>query len=218
MNGPSVPASARAATASTGPGRAGTAGALSVTTVKASAPSPAPRNCTAVTPTGSRPASSRPCATVNVADSTSDTSTRPSPRMVAPPPPPPAVIRPTPPSDTAKPSQVTGRATVRCHTAAMTATSTGTAPMSRAAWVTLVRVIPAFCTMTVPPYPTAPPSRTGASPMRWPRRRAIGSSTAAARPKRTAVSQPGASHCRASLDSGTVVPHSSPAATRAATA
>ena len=44
------------------------------------------------------------------------------------------------------------------------------------------------------------------------------SSTAAARPKRAAVSQPGDSHSRASLDSGTVVPHSSPAAMRAATA
>ena len=55
-----------------------------------------------------------------------------------------AVTSPTPPSDSAKPNQATGRATVRCHTAAMIATSTGTAPMSRAAWVTLVRVMPAF--------------------------------------------------------------------------
>ena len=225
MNGASVPASASAATASTGPGRAGIAGAPSAITVKTSAPSAAPRNCTAVTATGSRPGSSRACATVNVADSSTETSTRPSPLAVAPPPPPPAVIRPTPPSEIAKPSQASGRATVRCHSAAMTATSTGTAPISRAAWVTLVRVIPAFCTMTVPPYPTAPDARTWASKIRPAprepsprRRRATGSSTAAARPKRTAVSQPGASHCRASLDSGTVVPHSSPAATRAATA
>ena len=36
-------------------------------------------------------------------------------------------------------------------TAAMIATSTGTAPISRAAWVTLVRLMPAFCTMTEPP-------------------------------------------------------------------
>src|SRR5262249_5891240 len=41
---------------------------------------------------------------------------------------------------------------------------------------------------------------------------------AAARPKRTNVSQPVGSHVRASLDSGTVVPHRSPAAVRAATA
>jgi hypothetical protein len=232
VNGPSVPASASATTASTGPGRAGAAGTPSVTTVKASAPSAAPRNCTAVTATGSRPVSSRACATVNVAASSSEASTRPSPRPVAPPPPPPAVTRATPPSEIAKPSQASGRATVRCHSAAMTATSTGTAPISRAAWVTLVRVIPAFCRMTVPPYPTAPEPKIFSSRTRPPRRRATGSSTlllppprsatgnstAAARPKRTAVSQPGASHCRASLDSGTVVPHSSPAAIRAATA
>jgi hypothetical protein len=243
VNGASVPASASAATASTGPdpmGPAGAAGAPSATTVKASAPSAAPRNCTAVTATGSRSASSRPCATVNVADSSTETSTSPSPPTVAPPPLPPAVIRPTPPSETAKPSQASGRATARCHAAAMTATSTGTAPISRAAWVTLVRVIPAFCTMTVAPYPIAPETRIFASsaprprrqprpprrepfssrrePPAAPRRRATGSSTAAARPKRATVSQPGASHCRASLDSGTVVPHSSPAAMRAATA
>ena len=218
VNGPSVPASASATTASTGPGRVGTAGTPSVTTAKASAPSAAPRNCTAVTATGSRPGSSRACATVNVADTSSEISTRPSPSTVAPPPPPPAVTRPTPPSDTAKPSQASGLATVRCHTAAMTATSTGTTPISRAAWVTLVRAIPAFCTMTEPPYPTAPPSSTRGSRMRTPRRRATGSSTAAARPKRRTVSQPGASHSRASLDSGTVVPHSSPAAVRAAMA
>jgi hypothetical protein len=227
VNGPSVPASASAATASTGPGRDGTAGAPSVTAVKAAAPSAAPRNCTAVTAIGSRPASSRPCATVNVADSTSETSTSPSPRALAPPAPPPPVTRPTPPSEIAKPSHAAGRATARCHTAAMTATSTGAAPISSAAWVTLVRAIPAFCTMTDPPYPTAPEARTLTSKARppprrsrprQPPRRATGSSTAAARPKRTAVSQPGASHCRASLDSGTVVPHSSPAAMRAATA
>ncbi len=222
VNGASVPASASAATASTGPGRAGTAGAPSATTVKASAPSAAPRNCTAVTATGSRPGSSRACATVNVADSTSEASTSPSPATLAPPPPPPAVTRPTPPSEMAKPSHATGRATARCHTAAMIATSTGIAPISSAACVTLVRTIPAFCTMTVAPYPTAPEPRTFASRSRWPRtrtrRRAMGSNTAAARPKRAAVSQPGASHCRASLDSGTVVPHSSPAAMRAATA
>ncbi len=238
MNGASVPPSASAATASTGPGRAGTAGTPSVRAVKASAPSAAPRNWTAVTATGSRPGSSRPCATVNAADSTSETSTSPSPRTLAPPPPPPppAVTRPTPPSETAKPSQASGRATLRCHTAAMIATSTGTAPISRAAWVTLVRAIPAFCTKTDPPYPTAPEPRSvslgGTIPRRPPlvlggslfpqtppaRRPATGSSTAAARPKRTAVSQPGASHCRASLDSGTVVPHSSPATVRAATA
>ena len=166
MNGASVPASASAATASTGPGPPGAAGAPSVTTVKASAPSAAPRNCTAVTATGSRPRSSRVCDTVKAADSSSEASTSPSPRTLAPPPPPPAVIRPTPPSEIAKPSQASGRATVWCHSAAMTATSTGTAPISRAAWVTLVLVIPAFCTTTDPPYPTAPDASSRNSSMR----------------------------------------------------
>ena len=105
----------------------------------------------------------------------------------------------------------------------MIATSTGVAPISRAAWVTLVRLIPAFCTMTEPPYPSAPQASTlgvnaARSLARPVVRPATASSTAAARPKRVAVSQPGDSHSRASLDSGTVVPHSSPAAMRAATA
>ncbi len=101
----------------------------------------------------------------------------------------------------------------------MTATSTGTAPISSAAWVTLVRVMPAFSRMTEPPYPIAPEVTTlGVNAARSPERRAAASRTAAARPNRVAVSQPGASHSRASLDSGTVVPHSSPAAMRAATA
>jgi hypothetical protein len=39
---------------------------------------------------------------------------------------------------------------------------------------------------------------------------------AAASAKRTNVSQPGGSQCKASLDSGTVVPQSSPAPMRAA--
>ncbi len=160
---------------------------------------------------------------MTVADSSRDASTRPSPASVAPPPPPPAVTRPTPPSETAKPNQATGRATVRCHTAAMIATSTGTAPISRAAWVTLVRVMPAFCTMTEPPYPSAPAASTaGVNARRSAVRRPVisraASRTAAARPKRTTVSQPGGSHSRATLVSGTVVPHSSPAAMRAATA
>ena len=151
VNGSSVPASASATTASTTPAPAGAAGTPSLTAAIGSEPSVAPRNCTAVTATGSRPASSRPWATVTMADRSSDARTRPSPAMVAPPPPLPVVISPTPPSDTAKPNQATGRATARYHTAAMIATSTGTAPISRAAWVTLVRPMPAFCTMTEPP-------------------------------------------------------------------
>ena len=86
-----------------------------------------------MTATGSRPVSRRPWATVTVADTTSDARTRPSPASVVPPPPLPAVIRPMPPSDTVKPNQANGRATVWCHTAAMIATSIGTAPISSAA-------------------------------------------------------------------------------------
>jgi hypothetical protein len=122
----------------------------SVIAAKGSAARAAPRNCTAVVATGSRPSSSRVCATVNVADTSSDARTSASPVALAPPPWP-LVTRPTPASDSAKPAQATGRATARCHTAAMTATITGTAPISRAAWVTLVLVIPAFCSTTEPP-------------------------------------------------------------------
>jgi hypothetical protein len=121
-----------------------------VTAANGSTANAAPRNCTAVAATGSRPRSSPVCATVNAADTSSDTSTSASPPALAPPPWPP-VTRPTPASDRAKPAQATGRATARCHTAAMIATITGTEPISRAAWVTLVRVIPAFCSTTEPP-------------------------------------------------------------------
>jgi Lrp/AsnC family leucine-responsive transcriptional regulator len=155
---------------------------------------------------------------VNVADSSSDTSTRPSPLSEAPPPRPP-VIRPTPASDTTNPIQATGRATMCCQSAAITATITGTAPISSAACVTLVRVMPAFCRRTDPPYPIAPDASTsGVHASRRPRPDAAASSIAAASAKRTNASHPGGSHSRASLDSGTVVPQRSPAAVRAATA
>jgi len=99
----------------------------------------------------------------------------------------------------------------------MTATSTGTAPISSAAWVTLVRVMPAFCTRTDPPYPSAPDASTSGvqASRKTPRREATASMIAAARPKRANVSQPGGSHARAIFDSGTVVPHRNPAAVRA---
>ncbi len=91
--------------------------------------------------------------------------------------------------------------------------------MSRAAWLTLVRAMPAFCTTTDAPYPIAPEASTaGVKAARTAGRAATHSRTAAARPNRANVSQPGGSHCRASLDSGTVVPHSSPAVVSAATA
>ena len=137
-------------TATTGPSVGGAAGLPSVTAANGSAARAAPRNCTPVVATGSRPFSSRVCATVNVADTTSEATTRASPVALAPPPWPP-VTRATPPSDSANPAQATGRATARCHTAAITATSTGAVPISRAAWVTLVRAMPAFCSTTDPP-------------------------------------------------------------------
>ena len=86
--------------------------------------------------------------------------------------------------------------------------------------MTLVRAMPAFCTMTEPPYPSAPAASTAGvnAPRSVFRRRATASRIAAASPNRTTVSQPGGSQARASLDRGTVVPHSSPAAARAATA
>ena len=145
-----MPPAARAAVAATGPSAGGAAGMPSVTAANGSTASAAPRNCTAVAAMGSWPRSSRVCATVNVADTSSDASTSASPAVLAPPPRPPAT-RATPASDSAKPAQATGRATARCHTAAMIATSTGTVPISSAAWVTLVRVMPAFCSTTQAP-------------------------------------------------------------------
>jgi Lrp/AsnC family transcriptional regulator, leucine-responsive regulatory protein len=175
----------------------------SVAAATGRAVSAAARNCTAVTATGSRPGSRRAWATVNEAENPSDARTSPSPAKLAPPPPPTAT-RPTPANDTAKPVQATGGATLRCRRAAMTATSTGVAPMSRAAWLTLVRVIPAFCTRIDPPYPTAPQASTAGLAAPRTRNPTAARSTAAARPNRAMVSQPGGSHWRASLVTGTV--------------
>jgi hypothetical protein len=150
VNGSRVPAAARPSTAIAGPRPAGAAGSGSVASATGSAAAVAPTNIMAVSAIGSRPRSSRDWATVTVEDSSSDASTSRSPAADAPPPRLP-VMRPTPASDTAKPIQATGRATVRCHTAAMIATSTGTAPISRAAWLTLVLAMPAFWRRTEPP-------------------------------------------------------------------
>jgi hypothetical protein len=86
VNGASVPPIASAAMISNGPGLVGMAGMPSVITATGSTTREAARNCTAVTATGSRPRSSRVCATVKVAEISSDTRTRPSPPTVAPPP------------------------------------------------------------------------------------------------------------------------------------
>jgi len=85
VNGSSVPPTASATVAATAPTPCG-AGGMPSAAEKGCAARAAPRNCTAVTATGSRPRSSRTCATVNVADSSSETSTRPSPAAEAPPP------------------------------------------------------------------------------------------------------------------------------------
>jgi hypothetical protein len=101
VNGSSVPPMASAMTTGS-PCRAPAAGGIpSVTRATGSVASVAARNCTAVTAMGSRPASRRGWATVNDADSTSDTRTRPSPAMVALPPDLAAATRPTPIRDTA---------------------------------------------------------------------------------------------------------------------
>ena len=92
------------------------------------------------------------------------------------------------------------------------------APISSAAWLTLVRLIPAFCTRTDPPYPTAPEASTAGEHAARTVARAATRRMTAARPKRAKVSQLGDSHTKASFDSGTVVPQSSPAAVRAAMA
>jgi hypothetical protein len=141
VNGTSVPQTARASVARTGPAAVGTGGSPSAITAYSSAARAAPRNWTAVTAIGSRRCRIRFWATVNVADTRIESRTSPSPIAEAPPPCPP-VTRPTPASDTPNPSQATGRATDRCQTAAITATSTGTAPISSAAWVTLVSATP----------------------------------------------------------------------------
>jgi hypothetical protein len=100
----------------------------------------------------------------------------------------------------------------------MIATMTGVAPISRAAWLTLVRLIPAFCRTTDPPYPIAPETSTAGEHAARTVARAATSRMAAARPNRTKVSQPGDSHAKDSFDSGTVVPQRSPATVSAATA
>lgn len=87
---------------------------------------------------------------MKAAENASEARTRASPVRVAPAPPP-AATSATPANDTPKPVQATGGAARRCWTAATPATSTGVAPTSRAAWLTLVRVIPAFWTRIDPP-------------------------------------------------------------------
>ena len=99
--------------------------------------------------------------------------------------------------------------------AAISATITGTAPTTSAACETLVRSMPAFWSRITAPKPTAPAATIcGVSAARSPRRPAKASSGAASA-NRITVSQPPPSQSSESFDSGTVRPHSAPAAARA---
>ena len=148
--GATVPASTSAAVATMAvalPPWAGTGPPASAAGRTATA---AARSCSAVTAAGSRPRSRRACETVNPDAATCPASTRPSPPRVEPAPCPPA-MKPTPARERANPAHATGRATPWPAMAARTATSTGVAPMRSAAWVTLVRSMPRFCSRTDPP-------------------------------------------------------------------
>jgi hypothetical protein len=151
VNGASVPPMARPSVTGRPADASATCGTPSVRSASGAAKAVAAMNCTAVTATGSRPGSSRVCATVNDADSSSDRRISPSPASVALPWAPAPATSPTPASDTAYPAQAAGRATVRNQTAAISATITGVAPTSSAAWLTLVCSTPAFETKIVPP-------------------------------------------------------------------
>ncbi|MDT4988918.1 MAG: hypothetical protein QOI74_3012 [Micromonosporaceae bacterium] len=143
MNGASVPAIASPATASPaavpdgdppshpaarvsavdgGPSSSQAAGTVA---------SAAASTCTAVTATGSRPASIRGCATTNAADRNSDPNTSRSPRRSALPPR--LTITPTPVRATAKPSQASTPTRARPNPIENNATSTGVAPTISAA-------------------------------------------------------------------------------------
>jgi len=102
--------------------------------------------------------------------------------------------------------------------AARIATSTGTAPITTAASLTVVRSIPAFWRTITPPNPTAPVASTAGLSAWRSSRRAMKPSTGAATMNRAAVSHAGLSQPSASLDSGTVRPHRTPAAINATTA
>jgi hypothetical protein len=150
VKGSRVPPITRPATARSTAGWAGTAGLPSVNMATGSTARLAARNCTAVTATGSRPGSNRAWATVKAAEIRTAASTMASPRRVVPAARPPTT-RPTPASEIMKPAQASGRIPAWCQQAAMIAISTGAAPTNRAAWLTLVWVMPAFCTTTDPP-------------------------------------------------------------------
>jgi hypothetical protein len=191
-----------------------TAGRLSVSRASGSVAAAAAISCTAVVAIGSCPRSTLACETVKPAEASWEARTRPSPASVEPAPWP-AVMKPTPASDNANPAQASGRATLCPSTAASSATSTGVAPMSNAAWVTLVRSMPRFCRTTEPPYPAAPLIRIAGRQTARSRNRLTAIRMSPATANLVSASQPGASQPRASFDRGTVVPHRTPAVIRA---
>ena len=144
----------------------------------------------------------------------SENSTSASPYTLDVPPPPPATTA-TPSRLTTSPAQACLESRLRCQTPAINATSTGIEPTIIEAWLTLVSPTPTFWITTQMPTPSAPQTRISVvkAARRW--RRAGTASNRAARPKRTTVSQPGASHSSESLDRGMLEPHSTPAEARA---
>ena len=87
---------------------------------------------------------------MNAADIVTESRTSRSPASEVPAPPPPAT-RATPASASSEPPHMRRLPEPRPSTAAMAATSTGTAPTISAAWLTLVRSMPAFwSTITTP--------------------------------------------------------------------
>ena len=213
QNGSGVPATASATSAMAEVGPAGPCGSPSVSSDAGKATSAPPANWTAVTAAASRPASNRGWTTMKPADTTADPRTIRSPWVLAPPPADPATSA-MPTSATAYPAHVSGRVAVCPSPAPIRATNTGIAPITTAAWLTLVCSIPTFCSRITAPNPIAPEATMGpVSASRRPRR-PTSARTGAATAKRATVTQPGPSHASASLVRGTFNPHRVAAATR----
>src|SRR5947209_17608569 len=107
-----------------------------------------------------------------------------------------------------------GRVAVSPKRRPMSATSTGTVPMTTAAWLTLVRAMPAFWSRTTRPNPMAPDPSTRRSRARRRPCRPTSARTGAMAAKRNAANQAGPNQVSESLDSGTVRPQRAPAPAR----
>ena len=194
----------------------GSVGMPSITAATGSAAIAPAASWTAVTASGSRPSSSRGWTAMNAALPATEASTSRSPAPDTPPPPVPATSA-TPASASANPNQADRPADPRPAMVVKSATSAGTAPTISAAWLTLVRSMPAFWSTITRPKPSAP-AATMPGVNAAPAACAMTASRGAAIAKRATVSQPGPSVSSAILDSGTVRPHSTPAAVRASRA